>query len=334
MRTSRTALGVRSSIDEPRLGSLVSARGFSISGWVSRSDGAPLREVRALHDGEPIAATRFAFRRPDVNVSLGLPPETAVGFEMYVDRLAVGASVLLDLEAEFAAGPPAKIGALAVRTSDFDAAAQDYGTLGDPGFTAVLGREDIYSVGPPSPVADPTCVERVLAHTAPGERIVDVGCGVGAYAEPLLAAGRRWHGCEVVPEFVDAMRARGLDVTRASGTTLPFGDAAFDLAISIEVLEHIDDYPGFLREIARVVRRGALFSVPNSAAIPRCAPLGIVPWHLLERSHVNFFTPASLRRALEGAFALVEVTEYNALAIPAADGTPLYNHLFAVAMHA
>ena len=87
-------------------------------------------------------------------------------------------------------------------------------------------------------------------------------------------------------------------------------------------------------EIARVARRGALFSVPNSGAIPRYAPLWVVPWHLLEGSHVNFFNVASFRRLLAGSFAHVEVTEYGELPVAAADGTRVYNHLFAVAMHA
>ena len=95
-----------------------------------------------------------------------------------------------------------------------------------------------------------------------------------------------------------------------------------------------DDFETFVSEIARVARRGALFSVPNSGAIPRYAPLWVVPWHLLEGSHVNFFNVASFRRLLAGSFAHVEVTEYGELPVAAADGTRVYNHLFAVAMHA
>jgi SAM-dependent methyltransferase len=173
-----------------------------------------------------------------------------------------------------------------------------------------------------------------LAHTSPVDRIVDVGCGIGAYAEPLLAAGRSWHGCELVPDYVERIRARDLEVTQASGPMLPFGDGEFDIAIGVEVLEHIADFETFVAEIARVARRGALLSVPNSGAIPRYAPLSVVPWHMLESSHLNFFNVASFRRLLAGSFANVEVTEYGELPVTAADGTRVYNHLFAVAMHA
>jgi SAM-dependent methyltransferase len=321
----------RFSIDEPVAGELVSARGFGVAGWVYRRDAAPLSEVRAFVGGVPVGGTRFAYRRPDVNAAIGIPADVPTGFSFHVDQLPLGTTVEVVLEARFD-DEIEVLGTLDLRTSAFDVSAEHYGALGEPAFDQVLHRADVYSVGPPSAVAYPQSLDRILAHTSAIDRILDVGCGIGAYAEPLLAAGRSWHGCELVPEYVERIRARGLHVTQASGATLPFADGEFDIAIGIEVLEHIDDVETLVAEIARVVRRGALFSVPNSGAIPRYAPLSVVPWHLLEGSHVNFFNVASFRRLLSGAFAHVEVTEYGELPVPAADGTRVYNHLFAVAM--
>ena len=330
-RAATNGTRTRFSVDEPVSGELVSARGFSVAGWAYRGADAPLTEVRALVAGVPIGGTRFAYRRPDVNLALGISSDVPTGFAFHVDGLPLGTLVEVTLEANFG-GETEMLATLELQTSSFDVATEHYGALGEPGFDRVLHRDDVYSVGPPSAVAHPGCLAHILAHTSPVDRIIDVGCGIGAYAEPLLEAGRTWHGCEVVPEYVDLIRARGLDVTQASGTTLPFDDGEFDIAIGIEVLEHIDDFETFVSEIARVARRGALFSVPNSGAIPRYAPLWVVPWHLLEGSHVNFFNVASFRRLLSGAFAHVEVTEYGELPVPAADGTRVYNHLFAVAM--
>jgi SAM-dependent methyltransferase len=323
---------MRAYVDAPLPGAVVSAAGFALSGWAIRADGAPLRSVRASVGGRTLGETTLVFPRRDVNDSFEIDSERPSGFAFVVLPPSDAVRMTIEVSADFGDGYE-RLEWVTVRASPFDATREHYGSLADPAYDIVLDRDDVYGTGPPSPEADPVVVERILERTFAGERIVDVGCGVGAFAEPLIVAGRLWHGCEIVSEFVESIRARGLDVTQASGTTLPFEDGAFDVAIAVEVLEHVDDYAAFVAELARVARRGALLSVPNVGAIPRLAPLGVVPWHLLERSHVNFFTRASLSRVLARSFARVDVLGYGPLRVAAEDGTPIDNHLFAVAMH-
>ena len=57
----------------------------------------------------------------------------------------------------------------------------------------------------------------------------------------------------------------------------------------------------------------------------------VVPWHLLEGDHKNFFTRASLRRLLSQSFRSVEIFPYGEHPLRTRDGVPLYVHLFAVA---
>jgi len=70
------------------------------------------------------------------------------------------------------------------------------------------------------------------------------------------------------------------------------------------VLEHIPDWRTALQEIARVGRR-ALITVPDMSAIPAPLPSRVVPWHLLESTHLNFFTQRSLHLALSPFFSRV-----------------------------
>ena len=51
----------------------------------------------------------------------------------------------------------------------------------------------------------------------------------------------------------------------ANGLTLPFADNSFDLVVCSEVLEHIDNYDGFLQEINRVIKTDGqlIISVPR-----------------------------------------------------------------------
>lgn len=48
-------------------------------------------------------------------------------------------------------------------------------------------------------------------------------------------------------------------------------------------------------------------TVPDISSIPVCYQHGVVPWHLLERSHYNFFNGNSLTLLLKKAFRTVEL---------------------------
>ena len=168
-------------------------------------------------------------------------------------------------------------------------------------------------------------------YIAPGETVLDVGCGVGAYADGLIAHGVDWTGCEAAAPLCATVIARGLPCVQVIDNHLPFEDAAFDRSICIEVLEHIPQPAHFVAEIARVTREAAYFSVPNAELIPLMRPLGAVPWHLLELDHKNFFSRYSLEHLLRRYFMHVEILQYGPLSIKSIEGLPLPCHLFAVA---
>jgi hypothetical protein len=75
----------------------------------------------------------------------------------------------------------------------------------------------------------------------------------------------------------------------------------FKSLVCTEVSEHIAAYQDVLPEMARVAER-ALITVPDMSAIPALHPHHVVPWLLLESTHVNFFTQASLERTLRPYF--------------------------------
>lgn len=83
------------------------------------------------------------------------------------------------------------------------------------------------------------------------DRILDVGAGNCILCQEL---GR--HGYDVVPvdlqnlSFVDEIVPVAYD-----GTTLPFGDDSFDVALVITVLHHAPDPDAVLAEVRRVARR-------------------------------------------------------------------------------
>jgi SAM-dependent methyltransferase len=102
---------------------------------------------------------------------------------------------------------------------------------------------------------------RYVAEHCPTGRTLDVGCGTGALASRLVAAGHVMTGIDPSPGMLEVLRARTPDVVavQGSGTALPFGDGAFDLVLTVATLHHIADpadVRGTLSEMVRVARPG------------------------------------------------------------------------------
>ncbi len=109
---------------------------------------------------------------------------------------------------------------------------------------------------------------RQLVHEAlapaPGERILDVGCGPGFYVAELLdAVGPEGSvvGLDGSPASlaVAAARSEGrgnVAFLEADATSLPVADAEFHAALSVQVLEYVPDATAALREIHRALRPG------------------------------------------------------------------------------
>jgi SAM-dependent methyltransferase len=86
-------------------------------------------------------------------------------------------------------------------------------------------------------------------------RVLDNGCGVGAYLERMANHTPQAFGLEFDPERALAAGRRLKRVVHAISEDLPFPDGAFDLILSHEVLEHVQDDRRAMEEIVRVLRR-------------------------------------------------------------------------------
>lgn len=95
--------------------------------------------------------------------------------------------------------------------------------------------------------------------------VLEIGVGEGHVSERVAA---RFPDAEIVgidlphDSMVERWNARGVRGVFADAVQLPFPDDTFDLVLAIEVLEHMTNPAGALRELARVGRGGAVLSVP------------------------------------------------------------------------
>ena len=180
----------------------------------------------------------------------------------------------------------------------------DYGGLF--GATEVLGRENIYGYGLPN--TEPNAEVLKLLDATEGS-VLDFGCGGGPLVAALRRRGREAHGIEIDrPDIRKALTPEIAPYVTLydGGFPLPFADNSFDIVVASEVLEHIPNYKDAIAEIARVCRRQVILTVPDMSAIPLGAHHRLVPWHLLESTHLNFFTQESLTECLKPHFGRID----------------------------
>jgi SAM-dependent methyltransferase len=155
---------------------------------------------------------------------------------------------------------------------------------------------------------------------APGERVLDLGCGAGRHAFEALRRGAHVVALDTdaaelrqVSAMFAAMHEAGQVPGGGSGATvvgdataMPFPDASFDAVIAAEVLEHIPADQAAMNEIARVLRPGAAAAVTVPAWLPEriCWRLSD-DYHNVPGGHVRIFTRRELESKLARAGLLV-----------------------------
>lgn len=111
-----------------------------------------------------------------------------------------------------------------------------------------------------------TLAVAALMQPAPTDHILDIGSGIGGPARYFAARyGCRVTGIDLTPEFCDVARhlTRLLDLAGrlmfevGDALAMPFADASFDGAYSMNVSMNIADKGAFYREIHRVLKPGA-----------------------------------------------------------------------------
>lgn len=261
----------------------VSADGtVSVEGWSTDLAGFGNR-LRLEQGGRQVNPTHvFRVRRPDVEQALGTSGFLGVVAEFITDEpggaaleIADGPRVALDLP---------------------HGAATHYAPLRNT--EQVFKRHEIYGSGPPSPVVSPDTLALAQQLAPP---VLDVGCGAGALVVALRATGLDAVGIELEGDRIESalLAAARPHVRLYDGSLpLPYSDRAFESVVCAEVLEHLDGFDGMIAELCRVARGTVLVTVPDCSAIPRGHAHFAVPWHLLEGTHVNFFTQQSLARCL------------------------------------
>lgn len=151
-----------------------------------------------------------------------------------------------------------------------------------------------------------------LAGVRDGSRVLDVGSGFGG---TLQAIDSRFSGMSLTGLDVDgrqlelcsslpASATNVLGWVQGDGCSLPFRDASFDHALSIEAMWHFPSRDAFLREAARVLRPGGRLAVVDILVDPAAAERrGLTVQDMRTRLETSFAPWPDIGASLDGLLA-------------------------------
>lgn len=93
-------------------------------------------------------------------------------------------------------------------------------------------------------------------------KILDFGCGSGIFVSELQEKGYDVHGVDISAEAIKFGELRGIkNLSIQDSHRLDFPDASFDVVLSLDVLEHLEDESWAIREVYRILKPGGKFMV-------------------------------------------------------------------------
>lgn len=155
-----------------------------------------------------------------------------------------------------------------------------------------------------------------------GLKLLDVGCGGGLLCEPMARLGAQVTGIDAVAQNAEvaslhaAESGLGIDYRATTAEALRADGEAFDIVLSMEVVEHVADPAAFLGDCARLVAPGGLAFAATLNRTPKAFALAIVGAEYVMRwlprgTHDwrKFVKPSELVGGLEaGGIEMLELT--------------------------
>lgn len=144
-------------------------------------------------------------------------------------------------------------------------------------------------------------------------RILDIGFGAGTLLETALELGWEIWGLEVSKPAVDQALKKGLNVFHGSIKESDYQTNFFDVVTASEILEHLPDPEGDLKEIVRILRPGGLFWGTTPSARSLSFRLLGLDWSVLSPpEHIQLYSPDGAKVMLRNAgFGKIRLKTYG-----------------------
>jgi SAM-dependent methyltransferase len=186
---------------------------------------------------------------------------------------------------------------------------------------------------------DTTFRHRIQHHLSPAARILDFGAGRGNVVQMRFKGEVAWVAGVDLDQAV--LRNQNLDEARVidpESGRIPFEDDTFDVVISDNVLEHVDDPVAVFGELNRVLKPGGVFlgKTPNRwhymPLVAQCTPSWFHRLYNRWRGRMTFDTfPTRYRANSRGKVKrLCAETGFELLGVECVEGRPEYLRLWAL----
>ena len=135
----------------------------------------------------------------------------------------------------------------------------------------------------------------------PGDRILEIGCGIGSIVFELSKQAYDITGTDISQEAIayGLKKYRDIKLEVQPAELLSYEDHSFDIVLSFDLFEHIAQIDRHIAEVFRLLKADGyyLFQTPNkySNAIFETLSKKSLKWR---RAHPSLHTPRQLRRRL------------------------------------
>ena len=135
-----------------------------------------------------------------------------------------------------------------------------------------------------------------ISSAFPVKAALDLGCGAGGKMAHLAKISDKVHGLDLSIEALEFCKREGAYyLSQATVEKLPYKDHVFSIVNAFDVLEHVDDDVGVLKEIHRVLAKEGFLVM--------AVPAFDILWsqHDIANYHKRRYSAGALRRKLENA---------------------------------
>ena len=115
-----------------------------------------------------------------------------------------------------------------------------------------------------------------------GLRVLDIGCGGGLLSEPLTRLGASVTGIDAGEKNIAIAKLHAeqsglaIDYRAVTAESVAAGGERFDIVLNMEVVEHVDNVPLYMKSCADLVAPGGLLFTASINRTPRAFALAIV----------------------------------------------------------
>ncbi len=151
-------------------------------------------------------------------------------------------------------------------------------------------------------------LDRYLGKAPKHTKLLDFGCGSGIFVEELEKAGFDAHGVDISDEAVRFGALQGIkNLSTIDSHKINFPDNTFDVVLSMDVLEHLEDEEWALKEIERILKPNGIFVV--------MVPAYMFLWGVQDEvaHHYRRYTKGTLLKVVNGTTKLktIRSTYFN-----------------------